>query len=420
MDREPEAPKSLRLRPTRRNVLEGAVAVTGALTLPFAACADERAPGTSLLWYRQPADKWTEALPIGNGRIGAMVFGGIKEERLQLNEDTLWTGGPYDPVNPSARETLPEVRRLIFAGRYAEAQALANERMMAKPLKQMSYQPLADLLLEFSPSGPGATDYRRELDIDAAMATTRFTAGGHRFMRRVVASPVDQVIAIHLSANRRAAIDCTINLRSQQDRVAITLEGADTVRLSGNNRAENGIDGALRFEARMRVLTEEGSVAPASDLLRVRGADSVTILIAMATSYRRYDDTNGDPASITREHIARASTKSFERIAEDTAAEHRRIFRRVRLDLERTPAANQPTDERIRLSGTSDDPALAALYFDYGRYLLMCSSRPGSQPSNLQGIWNDDINPPWGSKYTININTEMNYWPAERRHFPNA
>lgn len=402
-----------RYKPTRRDLLEGTLAAAGAWSLPASASAGEPDRSTSLLWYRQPAEQWTEALPVGNGRIGAMLFGGVPQERLQLNEDSLWSGGPYDPVNPSARETMPEIRRLIFAGRYAEAQALANERVMSTPLKQMSYQPAGDLLLDF-PSLPAAIDgYRRELDIDAAMAVTRFTAGGIRFTRRVVASPVDQVIAVHLSADRPGAIDVDVSLRPPQDGQSITIENLDTLRLAGTNRGENGIDGALRFEVRARVLAERGAVASRGERLAVRGADAVTILLAMATSYRRYDDVSGDPTRLTSDQIARASTRSFDAIAADATAEHRRLFRRVTLDLGRTSAAQRPTDERIRLSQSSDDPALAALYFQYGRYLLICSSRPGSQPANLQGIWNDSTQPPWGSKYTININTEMNYWPAE-------
>ncbi|MGN6122383.1 MAG: glycoside hydrolase family 95 protein [Sphingomonas oligoaromativorans] len=401
------------LRPTRRTLLEGALIAAGTTALPAAPRTGEPDRAAALLWYRQPATRWTEALPVGNGRIGAMLFGGVAQERLQLNEDSLWSGGPYDPVNPSARETLPEIRKLIFAGRYAEAQALANERVMATPLAQMSYQPAGDLLLDFPHLPTAIEGYRRELDIDAAMATTRFMAGGIAFTRRVVASPVDQVIAVHLSADRRGAIDVDVSLRSLQDHVSIAIENADTLCLAGANRAENGVAGALRFAIRARVLAEGGSVSAMADRLAVRGADGVTILLAMATSYRRYDDTGGDPIRLTSDQIARAGTRHFDTIAQDTTAEHRRLFRRVTLDLGRTSAADRPTDERIRLSPSSDDPALAALYFQYGRYLLICSSRPGSQPANLQGIWNDSTKPPWGSKYTININTEMNYWPAE-------
>jgi alpha-L-fucosidase 2 len=337
-----------------------------------------------------------------------MVCGGIAQERLQLNKDTLWSGGPCDPVNPQARDALPEVRRLIFAGRYADAQALANERMMATPLKQMSYQPVSDLLLDF-PALADTSDYRRELDINAAMTTTRFTAGGVRFTRRVVASPIDQLIAVHLSADKPGAIDCDIGLRSPQESVSIAPDGAAGLLLTGKACAENGIADTLRFAARLRATARGGTLAGTGDRLRVRDADSVTILIAMATSYRKYDDTNGDSAAVTHAQIARASHRSFDRIAADASAEHRRLFRRVTLDLGHGPTADRLTDERLRLAETADDPALAALYSHYGRYLLISSSRPGGQPANLQGLWNDRTDPPWGSKYTININTEMNY-----------
>ncbi|WP_454884701.1 glycoside hydrolase family 95 protein [Sphingomonas oryzagri] len=406
-----------RTRPTRRAVLEGAVATAGAISLP-AAARGAAGPSPHTLWYRQPAGPWTEALPVGNGRIGAMVFGGIAQERLQLNEDTLWSGGPYDPVNPHAHDALSEVRRLIFAGRYADAQALANERMMATPLKQMSYQPVGDLLLDFPSLAAATTGYRRELDIDAAMAATQFTAGGVRFTRRVIASPINQVIAVHLAADRPGAIDCDVGLRSPQENVVVALDGTDGLLLSGTNRAENGIAGALRFAARLRVIARGGTRAGAGDRLKVRGADSATILIAMATSYRKYDEAGGDPAAVTQAQLTRAGNRSFDDLATDSATEHRRLFRRVTLDLGRGPAAGRPTDERIRLNGTTDDPALAALYFHYGRYLLISSSRPGGQPANLQGLWNDATDPPWGSKYTININTEMNYWPAEPTALP--
>ena len=392
--------------------MEGSAAAAVGLSVPGSLIAETVAPHRNRLWYRQPAHEWTEALPIGNGRLGAMVFGGTAHERLQLNEDSLWAGGPYDPVNPEAHATLPEVRRLIFAGRYAEAQALANAKVMAKPLGQMPYQTVGDLLIDMpSVDAASVTGYERELDIDAAIATTRFVSNGVAFRRSVVASPISQIIAVHIEADRRGAIDLDLGLTSPQDS-ALTISG-DTMLQSGRNRADHGVAAALRFEARVRVLAKGGTLRAGEAGLAVRGADAVALLIAMATSYRRFDDAGGDPSAVTREQIARASKVPFARIAAETAAEHRRLFHGVSFDLGRTPAADQPTDERIRTSETSDDPALAALYFHYGRYLLICSSRPGSQPANLQGIWNESTKPPWGSKYTININTEMNYWPAE-------
>ncbi|HEU4651811.1 MAG TPA: glycoside hydrolase family 95 protein, partial [Croceibacterium sp.] len=364
-----------------------------------------------LLWYRQPAQRWEEALPVGNGRIGAMVFGGVAEERLQLNEDTLWSGGPYDPVNPQAHDALPEVRRLIAARDFARAQALADERVMARPLSQMAYQVLGTLTL--SMEGLGTTQagtYRRELDIDAALATTRFVAGGVAYRREVIASPDHQVIAVRLSADRPAGIACEIRLETPHE-ASLSIADGELV-LEGRNAGAHGISGALAFAARVSVLADGGSVHGEPDSVRVADADAVTILIAMATSYRRFDDVSGDPLAATRAAIATAAPLGFARLARDTAASHRRLFRRVTCDLGPAPDPDLPTDERIAANQRSPDSALAALYFNYGRYLLIASSRPGSQPANLQGIWNDQVDPPWGSKYTININTEMNYWPA--------
>ncbi|WP_079730913.1 glycoside hydrolase family 95 protein [Novosphingobium mathurense] len=402
---------------TRRKLLTGIATMSAAVALgEFGSSSTAGAAPMPLsrdrLWYRQPAHEWIEALPVGNGRIGAMVFGGTGLERLQLNEDTLWTGGPYNPVNPAAHAVLPQIRQLIEQGRFTQAQALANERLMARPLSQMAYQTFGNLTIAMPSLGAVEQgSYLRELDLDAALATTTFQADGVSWSREVVASPDHQVIAIRLWADQPGRIHCLVGLEAPHDS-ALTIDG-DTLILSGRNNGAHGVEGALRFEARARILHHGGGHSVSDGKLAVEGADTVTILIAMATSYRGFDDVSGDPSQITRGQIEAASRHSFARIAADTAASHRKLYRRVALDLGETPEAHRPTDERIRTSQTSDDSALAALYFQYGRYLLICSSRPGSQPANLQGIWNDSDDPPWGSKYTININTEMNYWPAE-------
>lgn len=395
-------------------MLEGAAASVAALALPAPAWAAP-GPDAAHLWYRQPAKIWTEALPVGNGRLGAMVFGGTASERLQLNEDTLWTGGPYDPVNPAARAALPDVRRLIDEGEFGEAEALANAQLMGVPKTQMAYQPLGDLLLDLPNATGVATEYRRSLDLDAAVATTRFALDGTRFVRDTFASPDDQVIAVHLVADR--PFDLLVGLRSPQPGSVIVAKGA-TLTLTGRNRARAGIAGQLRFAARARVVAPSGSVEPEGDRLRVRHVREVTVLVAMATSFRRFDDVSGDPDAATQRTLDLAARRGIARIRSDACASHRALFRRVTLDLGQTDAAALPTDERIRADRPQADPALAALYFDYGRYLLIASSRPGSQPANLQGIWNDAIEPPWESKYTVNINTEMNYWPAEATALP--
>jgi alpha-L-fucosidase 2 len=386
--------------------------------------------GDLALWYRQPATNWVEALPIGNGRLGAMVFGGVDRERLQLNEDTLWAGGPYDPVNTNALAALPKVRELIFAGRYAEAQAFAGSNLMARPLRQMPYETAGDLFLEF-PGTNAVTDYRRELDLDTAIARVSFVRNGVRFTREMFASPVDQVIVVRLTADRPGQISFTAGMTTPQP-VAETVEvntksprfgvtNDATLVMRGTNGAAQGIPGALKFEARVRVLPSRGKTSIVGDKISVTDADAVTLLIAAATGYKNYHDVSGDPEAITKEQIAGAYYKwhcgnvadCVDTTRTDHLAAHQKLFRRVALDLGKTDAAGLPTDERIRRFAVTNDPQLVTLYFQYARYLLISCSRPGCQPANLQGLWNDSLNPPWGSKYTININTEMNYWPAE-------
>lgn len=406
---------------TRRDVLGAAVAalaISGETTPASGHGVEAEQNSDSLsespltLWYRQPAKEWVEALPVGNGRLGAMVFGGTSAERLQLNEDTLWAGGPYDPNNPEALGALPECRRLIFEGKYREASALVSRKMMAKPLSQMQYQTVGDLLLTF-PGLETVTDYRRSLDLDSAIAAVQFTgSNGVRYTREIFSSPKDQVIVVRLSANRPGSIAFTANMQTLQ-KATVTVEPENTLVLRGANGGANGVAGALTYQAQVKVLASGGSVTSGTDSLTVSGADSVVLLIAAATSYKNYQDVTGNPEARIKEVLAAASRRNFATLRKDHIAEHRRLFRRVVLDLGTTDAAKLPTDERVRDSAKNDDPHLATLYFQYARYLLICSSRPGTQTANLQGIWNDNMSPPWGSKYTININTEMNYWPAE-------
>lgn len=363
------------------------------------------------LWYRQPAERWVEALAVGNGRLGAMVFGGVAQERIQLNEDTLWAGGPYDPANPDALEALPKVRELIFAGRYREAHDLIGRRMMAKPLTQMPYQCVGDLLLQF-PEAEGVTEYRRDLNLDTAVAAVAYTIDGVRYTREVFSSPVDQVIVIRLKADKPGKITFTARMRTPQ-KAQVRVEPPSTLVMEGVNGGSAGVAGALRYQARVAIAASGGQVAPGEGQIAVTGADSALLLIAAATSYKSYRDVTGNPEALTKSAIDKAAARSFNALLTDHVAAHQELFRRVTLDLGTTPAAQRPTDERIRDLNKVNDPQLAALYFQFGRYLLISSSRPGCQPANLQGLWNESMNPPWQSKYTININTEMNYWPAE-------
>ena len=369
------------------------------------------APELNRLWYDKPAAKWEEALPVGNGRLGAMVFGGLATERLQLNEGTLWAGGPYDPVNPEARAALPEARRLIAEGRYKEADALLSAKVMARPLHQMPYQTVGDLLLAFPETGAPA-DYRRVLDLDTATASVSYTHEGVRFTREVFASAPDNVIAVRLTADKPGRISLVASMKTPMAATVTTAEG-DTLVMRGRGGDADGIKGRLDYEARVKVLATGGKVSAGADAVTVAGADEVTLLITAATSFKRFDDVSGDPTRLTTETLAAALKKPFAELREAQLADHRRLFRRVALDLRQSESMKLPTDVRIARFHEGNDPQLAALYYQYGRYLLISCSRPGGQAANLQGLWNDSTNPPWGSKYTININTEMNYWPAE-------
>jgi alpha-L-fucosidase 2 len=363
------------------------------------------------LWYRQPAKKWVEALAVGNGRLGAMIFGGVAQERIQLNEDTLWAGGPYDPVNPDALEALPKVRELIFAGKYREAHNLVGQKMMARPLTQMPYQCVGDLLLTFQDTN-GVTYYRRDLNLNTAVATVAYTTNSVHYSREVFSSPVDQVIVIRLKADKPGKVTFTAGMKTPQ-KASVTVESPNTLVMQGVNGGSRGIAGALKYQARVAVAASGGRIVPGDDQITVTDADSALLLIAAATSYKSYKDVTGDPETLTKETIAKAGTKSFDSLLKEHVAAHQKLFRRVTLDLGTTAAADRPTDERIRDPNKVNDPQLATLYFQFGRYLLISSSRPGCQPANLQGIWNESMNPPWQSKYTININTEMNYWPVD-------
>jgi len=364
------------------------------------------------LWYDSPAAQLVEALPVGNGRLAAMVFGGTPFERLQLNEDTLYAGGPYDPTNPEALAALPVARRLIFDGKYKEANDLIGEKMMARPLKQMPYQPIGDLDLNFH-GHDTASDYRRELDLDTAIASVSYNVGGVRHAREVFSSPLDQVIVVRLNANRPGQINFNASMKTPQE-ATVSTESGHTLVMRGRGGDAFGIRGALKYQVRARVFAEGGKTTANKDDITVNNADSAIILVAAATSYRSYKDVSGDPERLAASTLNRASARRFEQMRAEHVLEHQRLFRRVRLDLGSTGASNLPTDKRVvRFAEGKEDAQLAALYFQYGRYLLISSSRPGTQPANLQGVWNESMTPPWESKYTININTEMNYWPAE-------
>ncbi|WP_277968775.1 glycoside hydrolase family 95 protein [Sphingomonas echinoides] len=427
---------------TRRETLVSGIAL-GAL--PTLSAAETTAPATDhQLWYRQPAQAWTEALPVGNGRLGAMVFGRVAQERLQLNSDTLWAGSPYDPNNPDALAALPRVRALLAEGRYKEATDLASAKMMAKPLSQMPYGSLGDLLVTFAGAAQPA-DYRRDLDLASGVATTRYGGGGVAQTREVFASAPDQVIVVRLTA-QGGTLDFDVTHRAPhavaipreqyvegaappaattvdwlqhetagpaRPGVTVAADGATAMLVTGRNEAANGIPAGLRYAMHV-VAVGDGRITSGADGLSVRGARQVTLLIAAATSYVGLGDQGADPVAIVRSAAKAAAGKSYAALRRAHVADHAALYGGMTIDLgTNAAAAALPTDRRIAAGESGRDPGLAALYVRYARYLLIASSRPGTQPANLQGIWNEGTTPPWGSKYTININTEMNYWPAD-------
>ncbi|HJZ81996.1 MAG TPA: glycoside hydrolase family 95 protein, partial [Pyrinomonadaceae bacterium] len=406
----------MKLKISRRSFLQQSAVAGAALpaalrTLGTDSVAADAGRPPLQLWYEKPASQWVEALPIGNGRLGAMVFGGPASERLQINEDTLYAGGPYDPNNREALASLPEARRLIFAGQYKEANALIGQKMMAHPIKQMPYEPVGDLRLEF-PGHNEFSDYRRELDLDTAIAKVSYRSGGVTFSREVFSSAVDQVIVVSLTASGPGQLNFIASFTTPQKAI-IEAEAGNTLVMSGENGEAFGIKGALKFQAQTRVIRSGGRTVADKEKVIVSKAESALILIAAATSYKNYKDVSGDPGALVKATLQQARGKSLVEMRAAHVREHQRLFGRVNFDVGVSEAANLPTDQRPAKFLAGVDPHLAVLYFQYGRYLLISSSRPGTQPANLQGLWNELMTPPWESKYTININTEMNYWPAE-------
>ena len=378
------------------------------------------ADGPWTLWYRRPAAAWHEAMPIGNGRLGAMVFGGVPDERLQLNEDTLWTGGPHCYDNPEALAHLPEVRKLIADGKSAEAAAVADKFLLGIPRNQHAYQPLGDLWLQFQ-GHEAAEDYRRELRLAEGVARVTYRIGDARYTREVLASFPDHVMVVQLTCDRPGRLSFDLDLDSPHPHTVRVAEGGQLVRMEGQVgvRPEASLiapteGDSLKFAACVQVLPDGGTVTPRDGRVEVRGASAVTLVYAAATSYKNYRDTSGDPAAACLKALSVAGGKSYDEIRRAHVKDHQSLFGRVDLDLGGREACAQPTDERIKaVKGGADDLHLVAQTFQFGRYLVVAGSRPGSQPLNLQGIWNDNLRPPWGSKWTLNINAQMNYWPVE-------
>lgn len=396
---------------------------------------DAAAPEAPLcLWYRRPAKAWCEALPVGNGLMGAMVFGDPQTEHIQFNEHTVWTGQPHSYAHEGAVKALPEIRRLLQEGRRVEREALkldselkakdaqaaakqaqklqkaaeelARREFMSEPLRQKAYQPCGDLWLEFSPPAE-VKNYRRWLDLDTAVCCTEYTVGDATYRRETFASYPDRLVVVRVTASKPGRIECLARLSSPHEKSSVQTDGGGRITVAGQVE-----DHGVRFESQAQITAEGGKTVVGKDHVRVVGADALTIRLAAATNFKNFRDLTADPSARCRETLAQAAAKTYDALRRSHVADHQMLFRRVVLDLGGGDAARQSTDARLAAFHRGGDLQLAALVFQYGRYLLIGSSRAGGQPANLQGIWNDSLQPPWDSKYTCNINTQMNYWPA--------
>lgn len=363
------------------------------------------------LWYDKPASIWNEALPLGNGRLGAMVFGDPAVERLQLNEETIWAGSPNSNAHNKSIEALPKVRQLIFDGKFDEAQDLATRDIMSQTNDGMPYQTFGSVYISF-PGHQKYTNYYRDLNIGDATAKVKYTVNGVEFTREIITAFSDQVIAVRLSASKPGQITCNVFMNSPIDKTVPSTEGNQII-LSGTGTNFENVKGKVKFQGRLEAKNKGGEVSASNGILSINKADEVTLYISIATNFKNYQDITGDEIAKSKSYLEQALPKSFDEIKKAHVAYYQKFFNRVSLDLGTNENAKKPTNERIRDFKTQFDPELASLYFQFGRYLLISSSQPGGQPANLQGIWNDMITPPWDSKYTTNINAEMNYWPAE-------
>ncbi len=368
------------------------------------------------LWYDQPAQTWTQALPVGNGVIGGMVFGTPAVEHIQLNEETIWAGQPNNVVNPNAKETLPEVRRLIFEGKYKEAQELANAKVMPVAVGKnmgMPYQPFGDLYIAM-PGHADYTDYERWLDLDNAQSVVRYTVDGVRYEREVI-TPLGghNVIAIHMTASEKGKLTFTANMTTPHENPLIRTEGQEAV-LEGVSSKHESLKGKVRFMGRMAVQTKGGKTSCAGGCISVVGADEATLYLAIGTNVKNYKDITGDEVAQSKERLHNAMALGYDALKEKHEETYHKYYDRVKLELGEDKYKGVSTSKRIEMFGTRTDNYLVATYFQFGRYLLISSSQPDNMnPANLQGIWNDKMFPSWDSKYTTNINLEMNYWPSE-------
>ncbi len=367
------------------------------------------------LQYDKPATNWKEALPLGNGRLGAMVFGNPQKEELQLNEETVWAGEPGNNVPKNVYPNIEEIRKLLFAGKNKEAQDLANttfpRQAPANLNYGMPYQTVGSLWIEF-PGHEKFSDFKRDLDIEKAVSSVSYKANGIIYKRELFSSFADDVIIVRLTASKKKSISFSLSTSSPQ-LVNSSKSNRNELIFEGTTGDVDNKKGKIKYAGKANCTLKGGSVVALNNKLIIKDADEVIIRIAIATNFKNYKDLSANPSEKNADVLAKASKKTYSESLQDHVIAYQKYFNRVSLYLGDSPQSNKTTDVRIKEFGTSYDPQLVALYFQFGRYLLISSSQPGNQPANLQGIWNHKLSPPWDSKYTVNINTEMNYWPAE-------
>lgn len=392
--------------------MKNIVAAFGCLLVCVIGTINVSAQDTSYkIWYDKPAQYWEEALPIGNGRIAAMIYGNPYTEEIQLNEETVSAGSPYQNYNKEAKDALPQIRKLIFEGKYEEAQKIGGEKILSQVGNEMKYQTVGSLNIRYK-NRKDVTDFYRDLDIDRAITTTRYKVNGVEFVEEAFASLVDQLIIIHVQASRPKAIDCELFFSTPMRQPAFSVQGKNNLRLEGVTDGSRYFPGKVHYCADMKLQNKDGNISANDTLLSVTGATELTVYISMATNFVNYKDISADPYKRNSAYLKNAE-KKYEKAKEAHIAAYKEQYDRVKLDLGWTPQAKKPMDVRIKECSSVYDPHLLSLYFQFGRYLLISSSQPGCQPANLQGKWNVSTNPAWCCNYTTNINAEMNYWPAE-------
>ena len=397
------------------NKLKSVIYIVVVVLTTFSAKAEEQK-----LWYHQPANDWNEALPIGNGRMGGMIFGGVEKETIQFNEETLWTGRPHNYAKEGAYKWLDEIRNLLWQDQQSEAEQMANEQFMSQPFGQQAYQSFGTVLLDF-PDHKNYTKYQRQLNLENAISSVSYQVDDILYTREMWATNPGQGIIIQLESDKEEQLNFSVSLDSPHADITIFIDGDEVVLRGKANdyHIEKGMDGyqypksEITFEARLKVINDGGELIQTDKMIWVKNANRATLQLVAATSFINYSTIGANPTKLCQNYLVNLEDKSYEELKNEHIADYQNLYKRVGIDLGSSAISNRATDARLNSFHEDQDPSMVALLYQYGRYLLISSSREGSQPANLQGIWNDKLAPSWDSKYTININTEMNYWPAE-------